>query len=199
MVITVFDLSEKKFILFIFKQIFLLVNLFVLSSSFASTKEHLGIEKLVSQADVIAIGQYKNVSSDWQNKKVYTSATFEVSNVIKGESLKTVIIKVQGGTAVHPRLNSPITMKVQNGAEFSEGEKAIVFLKKNKDTFQIVGMSKGSITILIDDEGKEYVSDGVKKISSRIDEGHTIVDSNIMYVDEFVQFLEGLVDQLKNQ
>ncbi len=193
----VFDLTDKKFIPFVFRQVFLLVNLFFLNTSFATSNEHTGIDKLVAQADVIVIGEYIDVSSDWDKKKIYTSATFKTGRIIKGEASDTIIIKVLGGTAMHPRLNTPITMNISNGVSFTKGKKALVFLKKNNNTFQIVGMSKGNISIISDDSGQEYMGGGIKKIAAHTENEATVIRSKKMRVDEFTAYIENLVEQHK--
>jgi len=190
-----FDLAEKNITLHATKQIVFLVCLFVFKATCAATSEHSGIDKLVAQADVIAVGEYSDISSGWDKKKIYTSASFKVDRMIKGDAGKILTIKVLGGTAIHPRLNTPITMNVSNGVSFVKGKKSLVFLKKNNNSFQIVGMSKGNISIVTDDSGLEYMGGGIKKIDAHESEAGTVISSKKMSLDEFIAYITSLIQQ----
>jgi len=181
------------------KCVLIVISMLMLNTAYAAKNKLPGIEKLVYQADVIAIGKYGDVSTVWEKRKIYTSVKFQPELIIKGSANGEVIIKVLGGTAVHPQLNTPVTMNVSNGVSFLKGNKAMVFLKKNNDAYQIVGMSKGNIPITSDGFGHDYMAGGIKRIDSHSVEGGVVIGSKKMRVDEFTAYIESLVKQKGKQ
>lgn len=180
--------------------IFFVLSIFIASDTFAATVPFTGIKKLVHYADVIVVGEYVNVTSAFNKNKIYTTASLRVEKTIKGEVEDILKVKVLGGTAIHPRLNAPVTMNVSNSVKFVQDSSVFVFLKKNNDdTYQVVGMSKGNIVVVTDDAGKRYMGGGINKISSYKDKGTalTTIHSKKMELEHFIKYIETLIQQGK--
>lgn len=175
---------------------FILLIAFLVGESYAATNQIGGFEKLVKQAEVIVVGEYTDVSSAWDKKKIYTTAIFQVEKVVKGKAENNVKIKVLGGTALHPRLKTPVSMNVSNGVNFTQGHHAVVFLKKNMDSsYHIVGMSNGNVPVLIDENSMKYMGGGLSKIASKQDSNtaETKIYQEKMSLDHFVGYIESLL------
>lgn len=179
----------------------LFFSVFLMAEINAASNQKTGFEKLIAQADVIAVGVYVDVSSAWDKKKIYTTAIFQIENVVKGSTANNIIkIKVLGGTALHPRLDTPISMNVSSAAKFTVGSSAVVFLKKNNDsTYQVVGMSKGNVPVLIDKAGDRYMGGGLKKIAASKNEntGDTTIHQENMKLKDFVAYIDSLLQERK--
>jgi len=192
--------NHKLYRCLIIRRAVLLFSVFLMLEVNAATNQKTGFEKLIAQADVIAVGKYTDVASAWDKKKIYTTATLQVENIVKGDAGSIIKIKVLGGTAIHPRLNTPISMNVSNSAKFIVGSSAVVFLKKNnEDTYQIVGMSKGNVTVSTDEEGERYMGGGIKKIAASKNEntGNTIIHHEKMKLEQFVTYIHSLLQESK--
>lgn len=183
----------------IYRALVLLFSVLLMTEINAAANQKTGIEKLIEQADVIAVGVYTDVSSAWDKKKIYTTATFNIEEVIKGSAGAVIKIKVLGGVAIHPRLNTPISMNVSNAAKFKVDSEAVVFLKKNSDTYQLVGMSKGNVPVITDKAGNKTIGAGIKKIAASKDQntGGTIIHQEKMKLDQFLAYINSLLQKDK--
>ncbi len=178
----------------------LLLSVLLVGVVNAASNQKTGFEKLIAQADVIVVGVYTDISSAWDKKKIYTTATFKVEDVVKGDASSIVKIKVLGGTALHPRLNTPISMNVSSAAKFTVGSNAVVFLKNNNnDTYQVVGMSKGNVPVITDKAGNRYMGGGIKKIAASQNQstGSTVIHQEKMTLEQFVAYIGSFLQESK--
>lgn len=117
------------------------------SASWASMLELWSTKKLAAESDVIQVGEVTSQWSSWdpETRLIYTYTKLKVKETVKGQTQDEVLIKQPGGEV------GGIGMKVHGMATFSQGEKALVFLKKSDSgTPSVVGMAQGKYKIVKD-------------------------------------------------
>jgi len=189
----------SEYISFLSRNICVLcIAIMVPAVSLAGTQQKQPFTRLVEVADTIVVGECVEVESQWRKNKIYTSATIEISESIKGNAPSIIRIEYLGGTALHPKLNAPVSMKVSNGASFTEGEQNVLFLKDSaKGYYQLMGKSQGKIAIDTDEEtGRKYIHSGVKKIHADISENNTsIIAADRMELPDFLSYIRSILQQ----
>lgn len=114
----------------------------------ASHLEHMSKSDLIKNADSIVIGKVIDKYSDWgmEGRYIFTYIRFQIIRSLKGtEEGGEVVLKELGGRVGNRE------MKVQGGARFKTGERALLFLKKGPGEYsQVVGLSLGKYRIFRD-------------------------------------------------
>ncbi len=118
----------------------------VVSASIIKTS----VEDLSREADIIIIGDVKEVGSRWNlwRTTIYTYSTLSVERYIKGTGPETLTIITKGGTV------DDLNMWVEDVPVFEENETVLVFLKQAGDEFSVVGWVQGKYIV-----ENEYVRD----------------------------------------
>lgn len=102
------------------------------------------LEELGNISESIILGRCVYVKSFYENGRIYTYYTIEVTEVIKGKKdIQEVNLRHLGGSA------DGISMQISGMPSFKEEEEVILFLKhKNKAGFSIIaGGTQGKFTI----------------------------------------------------
>jgi hypothetical protein len=174
--------------------VYILVAMFAFfnfQTSFAATSQKTNLSKIINTADLIVHGVFSSVNSEWVGNKIITKGIFDISQSLKGIEGNSIIIKNYGGTAQHPALKVPVTMKISNGVVFSAGDERVLMLKRLSDkSYQIMG-GEGNISILKDSDGKKGVA-GMRKIHSIKDAvaKNVTISSELMTIDEFYLYIK---------
>lgn len=139
-------------------------------STFAASVRTMPLSELTSEASDIVLGRCTTTHSRWQDDKIVTDATIDVSLTLKGDETPHMTITLLGGTAMHPRLNVPVTMNVPGGAVFKEGEEVLVFSKTSASGIhQLVGLSQGKFLVETDVmTGEKVIPVGQKKLANDV-------------------------------
>lgn len=172
---------------------------FNFSELHAATGKKTDLPGIIKTADLIVMGVFSRVDVKWRSNKIFTTGVFEIKNVLKGVDVKSVLVEYVGGTAQHPVLKAPITLKVTNEAEFVPNEELVLVLKKiSGNKYRIMG-SQGKFTVTLDSEKKQKTVSGIEKIHGRSanDENHVVMSSEPMTIDEFTQYVNGFLDEIK--
>lgn len=151
--------------------------------AFATTVARLNLEQLVERADLIVQGQVQSVHSQWDQDRrlVFTFISIRVDEPLKGDRRKSVLIRQLGGSV------GAIQMSVAGVPQFKNGERAIVFLKRqDATTFQVVGMNQGLYEIV---EGSA-VSSGI---------GMELLDTTTGKITKPVANVRAPLEQLKTR
>lgn len=108
------------------------------------------VEDLTIRADVIIIGDVKEVASRWNlwRTMIYTYSTLSVEKYIKGTGPETLTIITKGGTV------GDSSMWVEDVPVFEKNETVLVFLKQAGGEFSVVGWIQGKYIV-----ENEYVRD----------------------------------------
>ncbi len=149
----------------------------VLTTPVSALMLRLGLDELVSNAEMIATGKVveKECSWDEKGKWIYTYVTVVVDEYIKGGGGEQVVVRHPGGEVGRKGLI------VGNMPHFHEGEEVLVFLREAKQslrlqagegeaeqalqlqqgstgrTYEVSGFAQGKYEIFVDESGKKVV------------------------------------------
>jgi len=103
----------------------------------------MSVEDLTKEADVITIGDIKEVDSRWNlwRTEVHTYSTVSVEKYIKGTGSETLTIITEGGTV------GDSSVWVEDTPVFTKDEKVLVFLKKAGREFSVAGWAQGKYIV----------------------------------------------------
>lgn len=163
------------------------------AQAYSATSKYNNFNQLLSKADLIVFGKCIDVTSEWRKKKIYSIATIQVDEVVKGSASSEIQIEYMGGTALHPKLNTPIKMNVSNGIDFSAGDEAVLILRRlPSNRFQVAGSSRGKIAVVTDAaSGEKMIQSGARKIQSKPSAkgDSTVLSGKQMNLQEFLDYL----------
>ena len=134
--------NPKKIMLTSF--VFLLFTLFTITPVVSALMIKISVEDLTREADVIIIGDIKEVESRWNPGRtmIYTYSTLYVEKYVKGgEEQKTLTIITEGGTV------DDSSVWVEDVPIFTKNETVLVFLKQDEHGFTVVGWVQGKYII----------------------------------------------------
>lgn len=121
--------------------------------AFATTGVVYTLEQQVDAAEHIVRGEVLDVWTELDgNGRVWTRALVEVSQVLKGPQVDTLVISDAGGTY------GTIRAHVGGATAFSVGEEIIAFGSiKGEGRVQLVGLSRGKLTVRLDPASRREV------------------------------------------
>ena len=176
------------------------IAIMVPAASIGGTQQKQDFSRLVEMADAIVVGTCVKVESHWRKNKIYTSATLEVSDSVEGNTPSIIQVEYLGGTALHPKLNAPVSMKVSNGVSFAEGEHNVLFLKQDASgNYRLIGKNQGKIVIDTDqNSGHQYIHSGVKKIRAEKSENNSpVIAAERMPLSDFLSYIRSILQHQK--
>jgi len=117
----------------------------------------ISVEDLTKEADVIVIGDIKEVESRWNfwRTEIHTYSTVSVKKYIKGTGTETLIIITKGGTV------GDLVAWVEDTPVFTKNETVLVFLKKTGREFSVAGSVQGKYIL----ENEEVSNISGEKVS----------------------------------
>ena len=123
--------------------VLLLFILFAATPVVSALMVKMSVEDLTKEADVIIIGNIKEVESRWNfwRTEVHTYSTVSVEKYIKGIGPGTLTIITEGGNA------GDSGVWVEDTPVFTENEKVLVFLKKAGREFSVAGWAQGKYIV----------------------------------------------------
>jgi len=158
----------------------------------AATGQKTNITKTIKSADMIVYGVFVSVNTEWRGNKIFTQGLFDIRKTIKGKDLKSIQVEYPGGTALHPVIKAPVTMKTSSSVTFAVEEELILMLRLLPNgNYQING-SKGKLSIVLNTAKNTKLVSGLKKIhASSATEGdkNITISSELMTLDEFVIYV----------
>ncbi len=133
----------------------------------------LSLEDMVSQSDVIAIGNCLDTRSVWIERTLVTLATVSVSETIKGAQAEKLTVVLPGGVDANRKF--PIAMSFPGGPRLTPGEDVFLFLNADTDMgtggYVVAGFSQGKYSIVKDEDGQPLVSRDLTKMSLKGNNG----------------------------
>ena len=116
------------------------------------------IEELTQKSDVVVLGAVVGQESKWSpdHQLIYTFVRIHVEDALKGTSDREILVRRPGGTV------GEIGQRVQGSAEFTLGERVLVFLSllpTARPLFQLTGMAQGKLTLQEDNGVTQAVQD----------------------------------------
>lgn len=134
-------IKNEKFLDVLFALLLLILLAFTPVVSALMVK--MSVEDLTKEADVIIIGDIKEVESRWNfwRTEIHTYSTVSVEKYIKGAGSKTLTIITKGGTV------GDLVAEVEDTPVFAKNEKVLVFLKKAGREFSVAGWVQGKYVV----------------------------------------------------
>jgi hypothetical protein len=131
----------------------------------ATTIVPVSVEQLAKESSHIIEGTAVQSWADWnpQHTLIFTYTRFQVARSLKGEGLRTVVVKQPGGTAGH------YTQKVAGVRHWRNGESAVLFLRPSgaaDGTLQVTGLMQGNFLMRASPTGQVTVSNGIPGVST---------------------------------
>ena len=123
------------------------------------------LKELTGRAEVILTGKVTQQASSWNEDKtrIYTRATIEVDEYIKGNSTgNTVTVKYLGGEV------GEIGEKYSHMPRFEDKEEVLVFLKRDEKStnYKVFNGENGKISVINDPKTGERVTTSNVQINS---------------------------------
>jgi len=117
-------------------------------------------DELVQRSQVIATGRCIETHTSWVGRMLFTFATIQVSETLKGQPAQTLTVATPGGVDMNRRI--PVGMRVPGAPEFRAQEEVFVFLNPatNAPGFAVTGLNSGKFSIVDDGQGNKIVSEG---------------------------------------
>jgi len=151
----------------------------------------LSLEDMVSQSDVIAIGNVVDTRSMWVDRNLVTLATVSVSESLKGAPGETVTVVLPGGVDVNRKV--PVAMTYPGAPRLTPGENAFLFLTADSEVgggYSVAGFAQGKFSIVNDEDGEPMVSRDLRQVSLQGNNGVRRGQSNMAS-------LKSMKDQVK--
>lgn len=147
------------------------ISLLLSASALGASVIPMSLGQMINEADVIIVAKCVQTRSYWQNNKIYTENIFNVQDSLKGSAQTEHVVTTLGGVALHPVLKKEVKMSVPGGVEFTSGQQALLFTKRNSVAQnQVVGLSQGLFVVEVDNEtGIEVIPVGKKVVTNEQD------------------------------
>lgn len=133
----------------------------------------LSLDDMVSQSDVIAIGNCVDTQSVWVENRLVTLATVTVSETLKGdESTSNLTVALPGGVDANRKF--PIAMSYPGAPKMTPGEDVFLFLSNASEvagSYTVAGFSQGKFSIVKDEDGEPMVSRDLRQTSLQSNNG----------------------------
>ena len=156
----------------------------------------LSLEDMISQSDVIAIGNCVNAQSAWVDGSLVTMATVSVSETLKGSGSETLTVVIPGGIDANRKI--PVSMSYPGAPRLTPGENAFLFLTAASefgDAYTVAGFSQGKFSIVNDEDGEPMVSRDLSEMSLRDNNGVRRGQSNVLPLSSFKEQVRGYLKQ----
>jgi hypothetical protein len=125
----------------------------------------LSLQDMVSQSDVIAIGNCVETKSVWVDRTLVTMATVSVSETLKGTGSSNLTVVLPGGADVNRKF--PVAVSYPGAPRLTPGEDVFLFLSSNPEysgSYTVAGFSQGKFSIVNDEDGEPVVSRDLTKM-----------------------------------
>ncbi len=123
------------------------------------------VETMSKNADVIITGKVTQQNSSWNENKtrIYTQATIQVEEYLKGNSNGSSLIVIYPGGEV-----GDVGEMYSHMPKFQDDEEVLVFLKKDEKTsnYKVFNGEEGKINVIMDPKTGEKVTTSNVQINS---------------------------------
>ncbi|HKP80627.1 MAG TPA: hypothetical protein VJT69_01350 [Pyrinomonadaceae bacterium] len=157
----------------------------------------LSLPDMVSQSDVIAIGNVVETKSVWVDRTLVTLATVSISENLKGSEASTITVELPGGIDANRKI--PIAMSYPGAPSLTPGENTFLFLTATGEvagSYNVTGFSQGKFSIVTDEDGEQVVTRNLTNTSLKSNNGVRRGGSDLMPLANLKERVRGY---LKNQ
>jgi hypothetical protein len=152
----------------------------------------LSLEDMVTQSDVIAIGNCVSTQSVWVDRSLVTLATVSVTETLKGGGSESLTVVLPGGVDASRKI--PVAMTYAGAPRITPGEDVFLFLTADTDFgsgYNVAGFSQGKFSIVNDEDGEPMVSRDLTKTSLQGNNGVRRGQSNVTPLSSFKEQVRG--------
>jgi hypothetical protein len=111
----------------------------------ATTLARLSLDQLAARSDAVARVRCSSAKSLWENGSIWTVATVQVVETLKGNLPREIPVRLPGGHVGH------LTATVDGAPKFNPGDDAVVFLQRSRSGgFTVAGWVEGTFRIARD-------------------------------------------------
>jgi hypothetical protein len=156
----------------------------------------LSLEDMVSQSDVIAIGNCVETKSVWVDGTLVTLATVAVGETLKGTGAETLTIVLPGGADANRKI--PVAVSYPGAPRLTPGENAFLFLTSDPDFgggYTVAGFAQGKFSIVNDEDGQPVVSRDLTKMSLQGNNGVRRGAANVTPLATFKDKVNGYLNK----
>jgi len=156
----------------------------------------LSVQDMISQSDVIAIGNCVETKSVWVDRTLVTLATISVSESLKGSGTSTVTVELPGGVDANRKI--PIAMTYPGAPSVTPGENVFLFLTATGEvggSYNVTGFSQGKFSIVTDENGEQMVSRNLAEISLKSNNGVRRGGADLMPLANLKAQVNGYLNQ----
>ena len=108
----------------------------------ATTLARLNLDQLAAGSDAVARVRCAGAESRWENGSIWTVATLEVVETLKGNLPREIAVRLPGGRVGH------LIATVDGTPKFKPGDNAVVFLERSPaGGFTVAGWVQGTFRI----------------------------------------------------
>ena len=120
----------------------------------ATTLARLSLDQLAAGSDAVARMRCAGAESRWENGSIWTVATLEVLETLKGSLPREIVVRLPGGRVGH------LNATVDGTPKFHPGDDAVVFVEQSPaGGFTVAGWVEGTFRISRDPRtGSETVT-----------------------------------------
>lgn len=157
----------------------------------------LSVQDMVSQSDVIAIGNCVETKSVWVDRSLVTLATVSVTENLKGNESSNITVALPGGVDANRKI--PIAMTYPGAPQMTPGENVFLFLTASGEVpggYTVAGFSQGKFSIVTDENGEQVVSRDLRNTTLKTNNGINRGSSNSIPLARLKDEVRGY---LKNQ
>lgn len=156
----------------------------------------LSLEDMVSQSDVIAIGNCVETKSVWMDGTLVTLATVAVSESLKGAEAGTLTVVLPGGADANRKI--PVAVSYPGAPRLTPGENAFLFLTSDPDFgggYIVAGFAQGKFSIVNDEDGEPVVSRDLTKMTLQGNNGVRRGGANVTPLATFKERVKGYLNR----
>jgi hypothetical protein len=157
----------------------------------------------VNGADIVAHARCTDVTAQWRDNRVVSVARYQVISDIKGAGAAQLEVSIPGGTAMHPRLNVPVTTQLSHGIRVQPGDEAVLFVRETTARNGIVSRHLLSLqSVSVDARGEKRLDGATRSTTKRVtvparanSPPTVVIRHERQRIDEFVNELKSMVEK----
>jgi hypothetical protein len=146
----------------------------------------MSMEQMVQGSSNIVFGKCLGTQSQWAGRNLFTMATVEVTESLKGDMTGTVTVAIPGGADFNRSI--PIAVTVPGAPQMQDGEAVALFLTPQGEipnAYSVVGLSEGKFSIAETDAGEKVVMRDSTRARVQTGSGPTRGNPQAIRVPEF--------------
>lgn len=160
----------------------------------AATLLELSDEALVRDSELVIVGRCVNVASEWRKGGLFTLATIEVSDVLKGDPRHSIRVLIPGGVDLDREV--PVAVTWPDSPTIDPQEDVLLFLVPSLDgggEYFVTGFSQGKLSLTVGEDGRVLATRNLADIHLHGDHGVHLGDLYAVPLDHWRETIQRAV------